>query len=98
MGKAHHDLPIILVGHGLDLHGVLQGGADRLFHVQGNVMLQHHFHIVQPFGGRRADDHIVGLDYIFLNLFVAAAGAAKLLGYQIRVGLADVKTADDLAA
>ena len=79
-------------------HGVLHGAGHGLFHVQGDVVLEHHLHVVQTLGGRSGDDHVIRLDHRILNLLVGAGGAAELLGDQLGTCLTDIKAADDLAA
>ena len=98
VGKAHHDLRVVPVRHGLDLHGVLHGAGHGLFHVQGDVVLEHHLHIVQPLGGRGGDDHVIRLHHIVLDLLIGAAGAAEFLPVDFQALLAHVIDADDLAA
>ena len=98
MGKANHDFSVITVGHFLDFHGVFHGAGNRLLHVAGDVVFQHHFDIVQTLGGRSGDDDVIRLDDIVLNLLIGTGGASELVAVNRKVCLAHIVDTDDFAA
>ena len=96
--EADHYLAVVLLRHLLELHGVLDGDAHGLFKVEGDVVLEHHLHVVEALRGRGGDHGVVRLRAEGFDLVVADGGAAKLVGDYFGVGLAYVEAAVDAAA
>ena len=62
------------------------------------MMLQNHFHIIQTFCGRGAEDNIIGFGDIFFDLLIAEHFAAKFVSITLQAGFVDVKRRDDFPA